>query len=180
MAESLQTILLQSIKESEERYNRLVLLIGQTGSGKTIALQELSKELGVKIINVNLVLSKLLLEMTAKQRSLQLPKLFEDILKNNEGTVILDNIEILFDISIKQDPLRLLRGVSRNRNVVVSWNGKIDGTKLIYAEPGHLEFRTYETTDLLTVTMPTNLSNVNQDGIGYFNSETKNVEEGEI
>jgi hypothetical protein len=39
------------------------------------------------------------------------------------GLVLLDNIELLFDVHLKQDPLRLLQGLSRNKTVVATWNG---------------------------------------------------------
>ncbi|MEN6474686.1 MAG: BREX-3 system P-loop-containing protein BrxF, partial [Syntrophaceae bacterium] len=39
--------------------------------------------------------------------------------------VLLDNIEILFDVSLKQDPLRLLQGLSRNTTLVAAWSGEI-------------------------------------------------------
>jgi hypothetical protein len=57
--------------------------------------------------------------------------------------VILDNIEILFDPALQQDPLRCLQGVSRNRTIVASWNGSARDRMLSYAEPGHREYRRY-------------------------------------
>jgi len=39
--------------------------------------------------------------------------------------VLLDNVEVLFDVSLKQDPLRLLQGLSRNKTVVAAWSGEI-------------------------------------------------------
>jgi hypothetical protein len=67
--------------------------------------------------------------------------------------VVLDNLEILFDRELKQDPLRLLQGISRNRSVVASWNGIVDSGRLLYAEPGHPEYRCYEQVDTLIVNM---------------------------
>ena len=62
-----------------------------------------------------------------------------------ENTILLDNIEILFDVALKQDPLRLLQGLSRNKTIVVSWNGSIENDFLTYAVPGHPEYRRYPT-----------------------------------
>ena len=64
---------------------------------------------------------------------------------------LLDNIEILFDVNLKQDPLRLLQGISRNRTVVAAWNGTIEGNHLVYAIPGHTEYRRYPLQDYLIV-----------------------------
>ena len=74
-------------------------------------------------LDVNLALSGELLELTAKQRSLRLPGILDQIADQAHSPVVLDNLEILFDNDLKQDPLRLLQGISRNRAVVASWNG---------------------------------------------------------
>ncbi len=102
--------------------------------------------------NINLALSQRLLSLTERQRSLQVFRLLNEIVEEN-GTqvVLLDNIELLFDTSLKQDPLRLLQGISRNRTVVASWNGSIENEHLIYAQPDHPEYRRYPTTGLLVI-----------------------------
>jgi len=49
-------------------------------------------------------------------------------------------IWILFDTELEVEPLRLLQVSSRNRTIVVSWNGSFLAGTLTYAEPGHPEF----------------------------------------
>ena len=84
----------------------------------------------------------------------QKQKLVQSLLVNEaKGDIILlDNIEILFDISLKQDPLRLLQGLSRNKTIVAAWNGSIDSNNLIYATPDHPEYKRYPSRDLLIAT----------------------------
>ena len=65
--------------------------------------------------------------------------------------ILLDNIEVIFDISLQQDPLRLLQGLSRNKTVVAAWNGTIVEDSLTYAAPGHPEYRRYPMRDFLVV-----------------------------
>lgn len=145
---------LQALNETEYLYHRLVLLVGETGSGKTTVLEDVCRQLGITPVNLNLELSKLMLAMTAKQRTLQLPKLLEDMVSNNDGkTIAIDNIEILFDVNLQQDPLRLLQKISRNKNIIVSWNGIVNNAKLMYAVPGHPEYRSYDRSDLLIIMM---------------------------
>jgi len=153
MAELIQNLLIRAMDVSEGTYHRLILLVGESGSGKTKALNDLSIEIGVEVINLNLLLSKHLLEMTPRQRSLQLVKIIENTIRGEGDTIILDNIELLFDNSLKQDPLRLLQMISRNRTIISSWSGKQDRSKLLYAETGHPEYRTYDITDLLIINM---------------------------
>lgn len=94
-----------------------------------------------------------MLDLTERQRFLQLPRLVMDTVNEAKGDIVLlDNIELLFDVLLKQDPLRLLQGISRNKTVVVSWNGLIDNSYLIYATPDHPEYKRYPVRDLLIAT----------------------------
>ena len=151
MAEQLQNKIKESLRASEGLYYRLVLLVGAAGSGKTGILRDVAAEFGASVVNVNLTMSSELLELTAKQRSLQLPKILGQVVDKAETPVLLDNLEILFDKGLKQDPLRLLQGISRNRPVVASWNGTVTDGMLFYAEPDHPEYRRYDSVDALIV-----------------------------
>jgi len=153
MAEAIQEKLKQSLRAAEGLYHRLVLLVGESGSGKTEVLREFAEEIGTEVININLLLSAELLGLSETQRGLHLPEILDKIVDKEPVTVVLDNIEILFDQRLKQDPLRLLQLMSRNRSVVAAWNGKIEQGRLIYAEPGHPEYRQYDGKELLFVGM---------------------------
>lgn len=134
---------------SKDMYYRLILLVG-TSSDNTLAMREIPKELDTEVINLNLELSKLLLNKTLRQRKLDLTKAMQLIVRGKEITFI-DHAEILFDVDLGQDPLRLLEGLSRNQAIVVSWNGKVLNDKLIYGEIGHPEYRSYSTKDLVII-----------------------------
>jgi len=153
MANPIQDKTKRSMKAAEDLYYRLVLLVGETGSGKTAILREIADDLDAEVININLVLSFELLDLTAKQRALRLPGILDSIIDKSKSTVVLDNLEILFDQHLKQDPLRLLQSISRNRLVLASWNGKIEGNKLKYAEKKHPEYRSYDSANMLFVSM---------------------------
>jgi hypothetical protein len=127
--------------------------VGEAGSGKTGVLQQVAEASGSSVINVNLALSGQLLELTARQRSLRLPGILDQIADRNQSPVVLDNLEILFDKDLQQDPLRLLQTISRNRAVVASWNGSVNTARLTYAEIDHPEYRSYDAVDLLIVGM---------------------------
>jgi hypothetical protein len=143
----------QSLHAVDGLYHHLVLLTGESGSGKTGVLHKVANDLGTSVININLALSHELLDLTTRQRSLRAAFILDQIVDKAGSPVVLDNLEILFDTELKQDPLRLLQGISRNRSVVASWNGIIDSGRLLYAEPGHPEYRCYEQVDALIVGM---------------------------
>ena len=133
-------------------YNRLVLLVGPSGSGKTASLRALADAEKVPVLNVGAEISRRLLDLTERQRILQLPTLLEEAVAGLPGSLtILDNTEVLFNQVLKQDPLRLLQGLSRGRTIVASWLGDVNGGQLTYAVPEHPEFRRYPSADQLVV-----------------------------
>lgn len=141
------------IETTRSLYYSLVLFVGQSGSGKTSLLRGLAENLDTEVININLEVSSKLLELTQKQRSLKLPEILGHVAANEKSLVIIDNIEILFDKSLQQDPLRLLQGMSRNKTILSSWNGQVAGNKLIYARADHPEYRSYKLEDLVWISM---------------------------
>jgi len=152
MAEPLADRIIQRIGQAAELYHRLVMLVAPAGMGKTAALQNVHERTAAPLVNVNLELSRRMLDLTERQRALQLPHLLAEIVGASPAEVILlDNIEVLFDVSLKQDPLRLLQGLSRNKTVVAAWGGSIDGEHMVYATPDHPEYRRYPLRDFLVV-----------------------------
>lgn len=144
MAEPLADTVVRKIAEATGQYHRLVLLVAPSGGGKTPVLHEVRQRIAAPLINVNLELSRRMLDCNERQRALQAPRFLASIVAEcAEEVVLLDNTEILFDVSLKQDPLRLLQGISRNTTVVAAWNGSVDDQHVFYAMPGHLEYRSY-------------------------------------
>ncbi|GHT86292.1 ATPase AAA [Spirochaetia bacterium] len=166
MNEAKREAIQDAISHAPGMYSRLILLVGPTRSGKTQALQEISGKYDKNIINVNLEMSKILMEIPIPRRESRAGRVFDDIIKGCLGDtaseklvfgklVFLDNLEILFDKDLKQDPLFLLQSVSRNTNttIVASWNGTWSNNKpgkarqLIFAVSGHQEYRFYDNID---------------------------------
>ena len=141
-----------SMKQAAGLYHRLVLLVASSGSGKTAVLQEVVNRTNSPRINLNLELSRRLLELPSRQRVLRVRDLIDGIIDEaGVEAVLLDNIELLFDRTLQQDPLRLLQSISRNRTLVASWNGTLEGGQLIYATPDHHDYRRYPTHETLIV-----------------------------
>ena len=152
MPEPITQQILRRIDEAASLYHRLVLLVMPSGSGKTAALRSVAQRLSARYINVNLELSRRLLDLTERQRALQAGRLLDEIIGSGaEAVVLLDNVELLFDPKLKQDPLRLFQALSRRRTVVVAWNGHVQDGYLTYAEPDHPDYRRYPAADLVVV-----------------------------
>ncbi len=164
MTDLIQSKIKRSLQVADGLYHRLVLLVGETSSGKTGVLRGTADSFDTEVINISLAISTELLELTDKQRALHLPRIIDHVADNAKAIVVLDNLEILFDKDLKQDPLRLLQSISRNRTVLASWSGAIEGQMLVYAEIGHPEYRSYDMVDALIVGM---------DGTATIDSEKK-------
>lgn len=136
----------------EDLYNRLILVVGPSPSGNSAVLRALAEADQAPVLNIGVELSRKLLDLTERQRVLRLPSLLEEATTGLPAhLILLDNTELLFDPVLRQDPLRLLQGLSRDRTIVASWLGDIEGGFLTYAVPEHPEFRRYSAADLLVV-----------------------------
>jgi hypothetical protein len=137
------------------QYHRLLLIVGLIGSGKTPFLKALCQQQGIPYLNVNLALSQRLLDLTEKERPLRLRRLLADVIdEQSADVVVLDNIELLCDPALHQDPLVCLQGLSRNKTLIAAWGGSYVNNVLTYAEPGHPEYRRYERPGALIVALP--------------------------
>lgn len=152
MIEALADRITETIAHAAGMYHRLLLVVSPAGAGKTAALQNVHRQTGAPLVNVNLELSRELLDLTERQRAIQLPRILSGIVdKCNADLVLLDNIEVLFDVSLKQDPLRLLQGLSRNRTIVAAWSGTVEENHVVYGTPDHAEYKRYLLRDFLVV-----------------------------
>ena len=140
-------------------YHRLVLVVGKSGAGKTGALREVAARTRAPLVNVNLELSRRLLDLTERQRPRHIQRLLEEVVAGTMGAgttsnvVLLDNVELLFDVRLQQDPFRLLRDISRRRTVVAACAGSVEDGHLRYAAPGHAEYQRHATDDILVVSV---------------------------
>ena len=149
-----------AIEQASSQYFRLVILAGPPGSGKTATMQSVAQKIGCQVVNVNLELSKKMLELSRTQRSRQVARLMKEVIAAVSGNVVLlDNLEILFDTGLAVEPLRLLQVSSRNRTVVASWSGSYVAGTLTYAEPGHPEFVQFKQSEAVVITVGTYAAN---------------------
>ena len=158
-------------QEAAQLYHRLVLVVGPPGSGKTSALQAVQDRTGAPLVNASLELARRMLELTTSQRARHIGTMLGDLVDESQidgresgedrdvawgpagGLVLLDNIEIVFAPALRQDPLPLLLGISRNTVVVVAWPGAVADGWLSYAEPSHPEHCRYRVADHMTDSM---------------------------
>ena len=132
----------EKLEHAERLYHRLILVAGAEGAGKTAALRDLAEWTSAPLINVGVELSRRLLDLPEWLRPIRGAPLLDRIVAETEGgVVLLDNLELIFDVALRQDPLRLLRGLSRIRTVVAARNGSTEDGHILYAVPRHPEYR---------------------------------------
>jgi len=105
---------------------------------------------GCATLNLNLALSRQLLEIPSPQRPTRAPIILVDLLAGH-GPALLYAIELLFEPTLQLEPLRALKAASRSRILLALWPGTSEDGSLIYAEPGHPEYKRYEPADLAEI-----------------------------
>lgn len=126
---------------SQYLYNKLFFVLGDERKFKEVLLQ-LNKEKQCPIINLSLILSQKLMNLSIKDRSYFLPEILGELIlqevKSEE--VALYHIEALFEPSLYHNPISLLEKLSRKKILFVHWSGEFDGKNLVYGKPGHREY----------------------------------------
>jgi ABC-type uncharacterized transport system ATPase component len=135
----------RKIADTELLNSKLILLIGPAHSGKTALLSQLSDRMNVQVLNVGLALGRDLLALPRTRRHLQVSELFKALADTatSQGLLLVDNIELLFDRTLRVAALDLLRSQARVRPVVAVWPGELRENRLSYAVSGHPEHQDY-------------------------------------
>lgn len=125
--------------------SKLILLIGPPRSGKSDLLGQLSARRQAQVLNVGAILGRELLTVPNTRRHLQaadlLKSITDDVAEN--GLLLMDNIELLFDRTLHISPLDLLKRHAQARRVVSVWPGELRENRLSYAVTGHPEYQDY-------------------------------------
>lgn len=151
----------ETIGRAKRRYYKLVILVGSTGSGKTDIMLHMSTVKGYPYVNLNLELSRNLLDVSVEERPSHIQKCVEGLLPPTADIILLDNTELLFTPELQIDPLRLFQKISREKTLIVSWNGTYSGETLIYGEPSRPEYRVYTRKEVDAEIYPLNEEVVN-------------------
>ena len=138
MSEILLPQLVDTIRATSGAYYKLTILAGGARSGKTHWLNQVATKLDLPIIDLSLLLSQRLLSLTRHQRELRAQDVATDVIDENyKSGLCVDNIELLFDSTLKLNPLVFLREITRNRILVATWNGVLTGGELRFGHIGH-------------------------------------------
>jgi hypothetical protein len=135
--------LMQLTGEIGDLQSKLILLLGNTG--KTKLLRMLAQRLNIMPLNVGVELGHRLATAPFSERAFSTNELLRDITDSARGAapLLLDNLEVLFEPSLKINPLDIIKRLAHSRRVVAVWPGEQRDDRLVYARMGHPEYRDY-------------------------------------
>jgi hypothetical protein len=131
------------VGEIGDLQSKLILLVGN--GGKTRLLRTLAQRLDAAPFNVGVKLGHRLAATPVSERGFAANELLREIATSacGDAPLLLDNLEVLFEPSLKINPLDLFKRLAHSRRVVAVWPGEMRGNRLVYAGMAHPEHRDY-------------------------------------
>ena len=144
---SVNRLLADAVSAADTAYYRLVLLVGRHGSGKTQVLRAAAAASEWPVVNLGVELAQALVSLPESHRPLAVSGVLEGLVASRRAPVVaIDDIEVLFEPSLRLQPLELLKQISRSTVLVVAWPGTLDRDRLTFGEPGRPEHVTLAST----------------------------------
>jgi len=127
--------------------SQLIILCGSY-TEKEKLIKQVNNKYSIKKINISLKLSKKLKEIPRIKRSTRVHKCLTKILHRlNSDVLWIERIQLLFHPELEFNPIHFFQNASRNKTIILSWDGEYKNSKLIYAEPGHQEHKIFSGID---------------------------------
>ncbi len=135
------------IDDVKVQRSQFIILCGSYSEKEKLIKQKNNKH-SIKRINISLELSKKLKEIPRPKRSTRVHKCLTKILhKFNYDVLWIERMQLPFHPELEFDPIQFFQNVSRNKTIILSWDGEYKNNKLIYAKPGHQEYRVFSEID---------------------------------
>ena len=78
---------------------------------------------------------------------MKIEKCFAAILAKFPEGVVLKDFDVLFNPDYKIDVLKIMVNTCKAKPFSIIWPGSIEGNRLIYAEEGFRDYKTYDVND---------------------------------
>lgn len=97
-----------------------------------------------RAVSLNFELAQALNAFKPKRRTMQIERCFADILAKLPECVVLKDFDVLFNPDYKVDVLTIMVNTCKVKPFSIIWPGSFDGSRLIYAEEGYEDYKTYD------------------------------------
>lgn len=141
LSEELFIRVCNACSDAEYQSFKLVLVVIPQDSRREI--QEDLLNSSVRTINLSKELSRKLVSQSMKDRVKRLRMEVSDIAKECNESVWMSNLDVLFEPSLENDPMILLKKVAKSQVLVAIWPGEITETSLVYSKPGKPDYQSY-------------------------------------
>ncbi len=132
------TELQADVARARGEHFRLVWVAGGSSSERTALLRAMAEADGGVFVELGKTLSRALLEVPAPLRTASVEECFAACLGGSSYTCIcLDHLEILFEPSLRINPLTLVKRASRHALIVAAWPGTAEDGHLIFGPTDH-------------------------------------------
>lgn len=138
------------MRQAQDLYYNLVLLVKPNRVKRSETVYVGAKHFDCAVANLNLELSRQLINLTNRQRKKDVAVLFEECLDTYSvrhqklgEIVFIDNIEILFEPILEIHVLNLIQKASRSRTLVSTWPGRVAENTLFYSVPEREDFQSH-------------------------------------
>lgn len=99
---------------------RLILLNGPHGTRKTSIFRSVARQFNRPVINLGIEIAEQLLPFSERTRRLELRRVLQAI-AGSDAILFLDNLEVLFEPTLKADSFGCLDELARDRTVAAVW-----------------------------------------------------------
>lgn len=98
-------------------------------------------------VPINNQLAKALLDFRPKRRTMQIEKCIADIIGSFPDGVVIKDFDVLFNPGYQVDLLKIMVKLCKSKPFSIVWPGTYYDGKLIYAEEGYQDYKTYNVSE---------------------------------
>ncbi|PMH73165.1 BREX-3 system P-loop-containing protein BrxF [Vibrio cyclitrophicus] len=132
--------------EAEYRSFKLVLVTIPKKLHLEFESEILNNSIG--FVNLSKELARKLVSLSIRDRVRRLEGEVERVANDCGSSVWLTKLDVLFEPTLENDPMRLLKSIAKSQTVVAIWPGEITETSVVYSKPGKSDYKTYSLKEL--------------------------------
>ena len=134
------------VTQAEYRSFKLVLVTIPKELHREIEAEILNNP--IRLVNLSKELARKLVSLSIRDRVRRLEGEVEKVTNDCGSSVWLTKLDVLFEPTLENDPMRLLKSIAKSQTVVAIWPGEITETSLVYSKPGKSDYKTYSLKEL--------------------------------